>query len=111
VVSTVEQRSNHLEKHGGVAIKFEDLLALGKDKGREFVRDRKVVYIYHDRIDLIGDKQGSETKTFEAVNDALTELGQLANFIINSLNGTVVLITADHGFMYQESAFEEVDKS
>lgn len=111
IVSTVEQRSVHLEKYGGVAIKFEDLMALGKDKGREFVRDRQVVYIYHDRIDMIGDKQASETKTFEAVNDALKELGQLANFIINSLNGSVVLLTADHGFMYQESALEEVDKS
>lgn len=111
VVSTVEQRSTHLEKYGGVAIKGEDLLALGKDKGREFVRDRQVVYIYHDRIDMIGDKQASETKTFEAVNDALTELGQLATFIINSLNGSVVLMTADHGFMYQESALDEVNKS
>jgi len=111
VVSTVEQRSAHLEAFGGVAIKAEDLLALGKDKGREFVRDRQVVYIYHDRIDMIGDKQASETKTFEAVNDALTDLGQLANFIINSLNGSVVLMTADHGFMYQESALDEVDKS
>ena len=111
VISTVEQRSTHLEQYGGVAIKAEDLLALGKDKGREFVRDRQVVYIYHDRIDMIGDKQASETKTFEAVSDALTELGQLATFIINSLNGTVVLMTADHGFMYQESALDEVDKS
>ncbi len=111
VVSTVEQRSAHLEKYGGVAIKAEELLALGKDKGREFVRDRQVVYIYHDRIDMIGDKQASETKTFEAVNDTLTELGQLANFIINSLNGSTVLMTADHGFMYQESALDEVDKS
>lgn len=111
VVSTIEQRSTHLGQYGGVAIKAEDLLVLGKDKGREFVRDQQVVYIYHDRIDLIGDKQASETKTFEAVNDALTELAQLANFIINSLNGSVVLITADHGFMYQESALDNVDKS
>ncbi|MEI7844088.1 MAG: BREX-1 system phosphatase PglZ type A, partial [Gallionellaceae bacterium] len=111
VVSSVEQRSSHLETYGGVGIKAEDLLALGKDKGREFFRDRQVVYIYHDRIDMIGDKQASETKTFEAVNDALTDLGQLANFIINSLNGSVVLMTADHGFMYQESALDEVDKS
>jgi uncharacterized protein (TIGR02687 family) len=111
VVSTVEQRSTHLQQYGGVAIKTEELLALGKDKGREFVRDQKIVYIYHDLIDLIGDKQGSETKTFEAVHGALDELGRLANFIINSLNGTVVLITADHGFMYQESALDLPDKS
>ena len=111
VVSTSEQRSTHLEQYGGVAIKADDLMALGKDKGREFVRDKQVVYIYHDLIDLIGDKQASETKTFAAVNDALDELGRLANFIINSLNGSVVLLTADHGFMYQESALDVADKS
>lgn len=110
-VATIEQRSNHLGKFGGVAIKAEDLLALGKDKGREFVRDRRLVYVYHDRIDLIGDKQGSETKTFEAAADTLTELSQLVGFIINSLNGSTVLVTADHGFIYQESPLEEADKS
>lgn len=110
-VATIEQRSAHLGKFGGVAIKAEDLLALGKEKGREFVRDRKLVYVYHDRIDLIGDKQGSETKTFEAAADTLTELSQLVGFIINSLNGSTVLVTADHGFIYQESPLEEADKS
>lgn len=111
VTSTVEQRSAVLSAHQGVAIKSEDLMALGKEKGREFVRPCRLVYIYHDRIDLIGDKQGSETKTFEAVSDAITELAQLASFIINSLNGSVILITADHGFLYQESAMEEADRS
>lgn len=110
-VSTIEQRNAHLEKFGGIAIKTEDLLALGKEKGRELVRDRRLVYIYHDRIDLIGDKQGSETKTFEAVADALKELSQLAGFIINALNGSTVLITADHGFLYQESPLDAADKS
>lgn len=110
-VATIEQRSNHLAKFGGVAIKAEELLALGKDKGREFVRDRRLVYVYHDRIDLIGDKQGSETKTFEAAADTLTELSQMVGFIINSLNGSTVLVTADHGFIYQESPLEEADKS
>ena len=31
--------------------------------------------------------------------------------MINSLNGSTVLVTADHGFMYQESALEGSDKS
>ncbi|OGS98642.1 MAG: TIGR02687 family protein [Gallionellales bacterium RIFCSPLOWO2_02_FULL_59_110] len=109
--ATVEQRSAQLGRFGGIAIKAEDLLALGKEKGRELVRDHSLVYVYHDRIDMIGDKQASETKTFEAVADTLTELSQLSSFIINSLNGSVVLITADHGFMYQESALDVADKS
>lgn len=110
-VATIEQRNSYLERFGGAAIKHEDLLALGKDKGREFVRDKKLIYVYHDRIDLIGDKQGSETKTFEAVADTIIELSQLVSFIINSLNGANILLTADHGFVYQESPLETADKS
>jgi uncharacterized protein (TIGR02687 family) len=109
--ATVEQRSAALAAHEGIAVKAEDLLALGKEKGREFVKPWRLVYIYHDRIDLIGDKQGSETKTFEAVETALRELAQLASFIINTLNGTTILITADHGFIYQESPVDEADRA
>ena len=110
-VSTVEQRGDQLASVQGVAIKADDLLALGKDKGREYVRDQRVIYIYHDKIDLLGDKQGSERETFDAVAQTLTELTQLATFIVNSLNGSLVLLTADHGFLYQESPLDEADKS
>lgn len=110
-VSTIEQRNAYLGRFGGAAIKAEDLMAFGKEKGRAFVRDKKLIYIYHDRIDLLGDKQGSETKTFEAVADTLTELAQLVSFIINTLNGSNVLVTSDHGFLYQESPLEEADKA
>lgn len=110
-VSTTEQRGAYLDPYAGAAVKAEDLLAMGKDKGREFVRERRLIYIYHDRIDLIGDKQSSETKTFEAAADTVIELAQLVKFIVNSLNGYNVLVTADHGFIYQESALAEADKS
>jgi uncharacterized protein (TIGR02687 family) len=96
---------------GGIAVKAEDLMSLGKDKGRELVRDQRLIYVYHDRIDMTGDKQASETKTFEAAAQTVLELSQLLGFIINSLNGSTVLVTADHGFIYQESPLDESDKS
>jgi len=111
LVATLDQRSAHLNAFGGIAVKAEELLALGKDKGRELVREHRLIYIYHDRIDMTGDKQASETKTFEAAAQTVQELSQLVGFIINSLNGSTVLVTADHGFMYQESALDESDKS
>ncbi|HNV58949.1 MAG TPA: BREX-1 system phosphatase PglZ type A [Rhodoferax sp.] len=110
-VATLEQRSEHLKPFGGLAVKAEELMALGKDKGRALVRDHKLIYVYHDRIDMIGDKQASETKTFEAAAQTVQELSQVLGFIINSLNGSTVLVTADHGFMYQESALNESDKA
>ena len=110
-VATTDQRNAYLERFDGAAIKSEDLMSLGKERGREFVRDKKVIYVYHDRIDLIGDKQASESKTFEAVADTVTELTQLVSFIVNGLNGAHLLMTADHGFLYQESALETADKA
>ena len=82
----------------------------GKDKGREFVKPYKVVYVYHDLIDMIGDKRGSETKTFEATANAIKELSELVSFIVNNLNGSTIFVTADHGFLYQESALDEADR-
>ncbi len=110
-VASLEQRSDHLKAFGGLAVKAEDLMALGKEKGRELVRDYRLIYIYHDRIDMLGDKQASETKTFEAAAQTVQELAQVLGFVINSLNGSTVLVTADHGFMYQESALDVSDKS
>lgn len=109
--STLEQRSAILSAHGGVAIGREALMEKGKDKGREFVKPHKLVYVYHDLIDMIGDKRGSETKTFEATAQAIKEISELVGFIVNNLNGSTVLVTADHGFLYQESALEEADRS
>lgn len=110
-VATLDQRNEHLKAFNGIAVRAEDLMALGKEKGRELVRDQRLIYIYHDRIDMIGDKQASETKTFEAATQTVQELSQLLGFIINSLNGSTVLVTADHGFIYQESPLAESDKS
>ena len=108
--STLEQRSAILAAHGGVAIGRDALMEKGKDKGREFVKPHKVVYIYHDLIDMVGDKRGSETKTFEATAQAIKELSELVGFIVNNLNGSTIFVTADHGFMYQESALDEADR-
>lgn len=111
LVATLEQRHEHLKQFGGMAVKAEDLMALGRDKGRELVGDQRLVYVYHDRIDMTGDKQSSETKTFEAATLTVQDLSELVGFIINGLNGSTVLVTADHGFMYQESALDGADKA
>jgi uncharacterized protein (TIGR02687 family) len=109
--NTLEQRSAILAAHGGVAIGKDTLMEKGKEKGREFVKPHKLIYVYHDLIDMIGDKRGSETQTFDATARAIKELSELVSFIINNLNTSTVLVTADHGFLYQESAMEEADRS
>ena len=98
------QRNAVLETVGGIAVKNDELLSLKREQGRELVRDRRVVYVYHNAIDAAGDSAATENDTFVGVRKALTELGDIVGFLINSLNATHVFVTADHGFLFQESS-------
>ena len=106
-----EERDAILQTVGGMACKAEDLMAKKKDEGREFIRDKHVVYVYHDKIDAIGDDAKTEGETFEAVGKAIEEIAALVSHIVNNLNGHYVVITADHGFLFTESPRTETDKS
>lgn len=109
--ASLEQRNKILANVSGTAIKAEDLLAMSRDKGREFVKPYRVVYVYHNQIDAAGDSASTESNTFSATRTAINELTALAGYIINNLNGSVVHITADHGFLFQESSPGQQDKS
>jgi uncharacterized protein (TIGR02687 family) len=109
--SSADQRNEILSKVEGCAIKADDLLSMRKEDGREMVAGKKVVYVYHDQIDSVGDKAGSEGETFHAARKAINEVSDLVRHIINNLNGNYVVVTADHGFLYSDTAPTEVQKS
>lgn len=110
-MASLDQRNRILSGVEGVAIKADDLLEMKKEEGRAFVKDKRVIYIYHNVIDSTGDSAGTEGHTFEAVRRTIQELISIAGYVINNLNGHHVLITADHGFLFTESAPGEPDKS
>lgn len=92
-----------------IAVKSADFLALNtKTEGRSLMKENDVVYIYHNTIDARGDKRETEGQVFEAVEQALEEIIALLRKITN-INGTNVLITADHGFLYQNAVLDESD--
>ncbi len=109
--SSASERNSILHAIGGLACKYDDLMAKKKEEGREFVKNKRVVYIYHDTVDAIGDDSKTEGKTFAAVRMAINELAALVSYIINNLNGHYVVVTADHGFLFTETARVETDKS
>ncbi len=92
------------------AIKAEDLMQLKGDECRSLFRDNKVVYVYHNRIDSTGDKRETEDRVFEAVEETLAELIKLIKKLTGA-NATNLLVTADHGFIYQNRAIDESDFS
>jgi uncharacterized protein (TIGR02687 family) len=106
-----DNRHKILQKHGGIAFKSDEVLNWTNQEGRDKVRDAQVVYIYHDEIDAIGDKQATENQTFEAARNAVDEIKQLVGRIINRLNGSRVIVTADHGFLFKMTDVTDSDKT
>ncbi|GAB6061196.1 BREX-1 system phosphatase PglZ type A [Desulfonatronum parangueonense] len=92
------------------ALKADDFMSLKGDDARSLIRDHDVIYLYHNRIDRIGDKLESEEHVFAAVQESLLELIRLIKKLAGA-NTSNILITADHGFIYQNRAIEESDFS
>ena len=89
-------------------LKSEDLMNMRTEEGKALFRDHHIVYVYHNRIDAIGDKLQTEDKLPEAAEDAIEDLTKLVRKL-TSANFSNILITADHGFLYQHRALEETD--
>ena len=93
------------------ACKADELMGMNKDDRRALARDHDVIYVYHNRIDATGDKRESEERVFEAVEDTLQELLLLIRKLAGDNYISNLLVTADHGFIYQHQAIDESDFS
>ena len=94
----------------GTAIRADYLLGMNNDECRAMIRDHDVVYVYHNRIDATGDKMETEGKVFEAVENTLQELVKIVKKLTGA-NANNLLVTADHGFIYQHRPIDESDYS
>ncbi|MFV0188491.1 BREX-1 system phosphatase PglZ type A [Empedobacter falsenii] len=109
----LEPRKKVLNTIGGVraeTISAEDLSTY-KTKSEQAIRlvkDHDVIYIYHNRIDKIGDDKTSEVKVIEAVEDEIKFIIGLVRSLTN-FNLNHILVTADHGFIYQDQELNEMD--
>lgn len=92
-----------------IAITAEDLLKMhAKNEGRDFIKPYNVIYIYSNIIDKTGDDKTSENKVFEATEDELKNFEKLIKHIAN-MNGNNIIITSDHGYIYQQNRLDETD--
>jgi uncharacterized protein (TIGR02687 family) len=83
-----------------------DFMNLGTTEGKELFRDHDILYVYHNHIDAIGDKLATEENLPAAAETAVEELVTLVRKL-SSANFSNILITADHGFLWQHKAVEE----
>lgn len=95
-----DNRDKILRTQEGRAVRYKDIISLSQAEVQEKFKECKFVYIYHDVIDRIGDTKKSENDTFKAAEQAIQELESLIKKLHRST--TRILITADHGFIYQD---------
>ena len=104
-------RDKHLKQTLGeraCALQAKAVLEMTQTEGRETFKAHDVIYIYHNRIDHAGDKIQSEGQAFEAIERTFDDLMTLVKKLA-AYNASNVLITADHGFIYQNRVLEEND--
>lgn len=95
--AAVLQNSGHPD---AVALKATDIDRRNKQELREELYGKKLVYIYHDKIDAIGENTPTEQEVFQATKDSISELNHLMHRLTNELSISSFLVTADHGYLY-----------
>lgn len=91
-----------------IVLKYSQIIEHGKVT-RELCRGKRLIYVYHDAIDAIGDDFKTESKVFEACDTAIKEIEKIIRIVTN-WNYTKFVVTADHGFLYRRGRVEDYDK-
>jgi len=97
-------------KDSSATIKSSDLLSMGRDESREFAKENQIIYVYHNQIDVAGDKLETENRVFNAAEDAIHEIVDILKKLTNA-NLSNIIITSDHGFIYQNKPLDESEFS
>lgn len=74
------------------------------------VKGLEVIYIYHDRIDAVGDNVPTELDVFKAAETCFDDIEKIFQRLQN-LSIYNVFITADHGFLYRREDIRQMDKT
>ena len=80
---------------------------MNRNDSRELFREHAVVYVYHNHIDHTGKRDSAE-RVFNAAEETLVELIGAIKKLTNA-NASNIIVTADHGFIYQDKPIPESD--
>ncbi|MEC1159002.1 BREX-1 system phosphatase PglZ type A [Cytobacillus horneckiae] len=90
-------------------LKLKELLDMKASEADHLLKGKRLVYLYHDHIDALGDSVKSERETYGAVHQAIQDL-QYAVDRLSRLQAKRIFITADHGFLFQFKQIENHGK-
>lgn len=110
VLDTLESRSVQVAKYkeSACCVDYETVIKADVKTARELFK-RPLVYIFHDTIDAASHGAGAGD-VIAACRKAIEQLAVLVRRLHASWNVTNVVLTADHGFLYNDVEFAEKDK-
>lgn len=94
-----------------VALDLIDFINLSKEEGQQHIRGKRVVYLYHNYIDAIGDDIKTEKHTYASVEDELEQVKNSVKKLVGTYDVGRIYITSDHGFLYQSGKVEAYQKT
>lgn len=110
VLNSLELRTAHLKKYrsDAVCVSYKDVMD-GEALSKRDLFKKSLVYIYHDTIDEASHNQ-NPFDVISACRRAIEQLTTLIRRIHATWNVNNVLLTADHGFLYNDIKFTDKDK-
>ncbi|MBT2687283.1 BREX-1 system phosphatase PglZ type A [Bacillus sp. ISL-47] len=100
-------RSKILQKVNpdAVAYRWEEFENWTQTEADSKFKGKRLVYLYHDVIDAIGDSKKSERDTYVAAEKAIKDLERTIDRL-SRLQAKRIFITSDHGFLFQYPKIE-----
>ena len=110
--SSIENRKKILQQtiKDANVIRLNELKTYNQEDGRKFFRENRIVYIYHDWIDAIGDSAKTETGAYNATQKTVEEIERLMRNLYNQWNISHILVTSDHGFIYNQGKLKDASR-
>ena len=93
-----------------MAIEYGEIMSLNMAELRNRLKNKVLLYVYHNQIDARGDNPPTENEVFKASKEAIDEIIRLVTKLTNEAKFSNYLITADHGFIYKRDKLNESDK-
>lgn len=106
----LKNRSTLWATADAATLNYNQATAMRSDELTTLWSQHSTLVVYHDAIDVTGDDAGNEHRTPQACAQALDEISRLIRkFGRGKIRASRILVTADHGFLFQASELQPSD--
>lgn len=107
---SLKQREEQAKKYvpDALCLNYKDLDGMPLAEKREIFK-HSLVYVFHDAVDDSGHDHNATYLT-RTCRSSIEDLAKLIHSLHSSMNVSNVVVSADHGFLFNDTEFTEKDK-